>query len=118
MNEASILKRIMLACSKGRSRLFRNNVGQYQDKQGNWVRYGLGNPGGSDLIGWNQVIITPEHVGKTLAVFTALEVKTPRGILTFGQRRFLSMVHEAGGIADVVRSPEDAQIVISEGVDR
>lgn len=107
----------MLACSRGRSRLFRNNVGQYKDKAGNWIRYGVCNPGGADLIGWTRVTITPEHVGRTLAIFTALEVKGPRGKLTNEQKMFLDMVFMAGGIADMVRSAEDAEKILSKGVD-
>jgi len=113
MNETSILKRIMLKCSRGASRLFRNNVGQYKTDEGDWVRYGVCNPGGSDLIGWTQVLITPDHVGKTLAVFTALEVKAKRGKTTTNQLAFISMVKMAGGIADVVRSEDDAERVLT-----
>jgi len=112
VKEGSILKRVLLTCSRGNTRLFRNNVGQYQDKAGNWIRYGVCNPGGSDLIGWQQVLIKPEHIGRTLAVFTAIEVKALHGKLTAEQTLFLNMVELAGGISGMARSAEEAERIV------
>ena len=116
MLERSILKRILLRCSRGASRLFRNNVGTYQDKAGNWIRYGVGGPGASDLLGWRQVVITPDMVGTTIAQFTAIEVKQPGKQLTDLQVRFGRMVTAAGGIFGVAHSAEEAESII-KGVD-
>jgi len=116
MKETPILKRIMIRCSRDIARLFRNNVGQYRDKAGNWIRYGLGNPGGSDLIGWRQVIITPEHIGMTIAQFLAIEVKQPNKEATDDQAKFGRMIINAGGIFGVAHSPEEAEAII-RGVD-
>jgi len=113
MNESAILKHILLRCGRGTSRLWRNNVGAYRDKTGNWVRYGVCNPGGSDLIGWQQILITPDHVGQTFAVFAAIEVKTKTGRITFDQSRFLNIVKKAGGVAGVARSPEEAELLLT-----
>jgi len=63
--------------------LMRNNCGAAKDETGRVVRYGLGNISkkhqdriaSSDLIGITKVVITPEMVGQTLGVFTAVEVK-------------------------------------------
>lgn len=121
MNETSILKRILLRCSRGLSRLYRNNVGQLIDKAGNHVRYGLCNPGGSDLIGWRSITITPEHVGMTIAQFTALEVKNLTGKATPDQLRFGAIVAKAGGLFAVVRSADEAEKILSSpltGVDK
>lgn len=121
MNETSILKRILLRCSRGLSRLYRNNVGQLIDKAGNHVRYGLCNPGGSDLIGWRSLVIRPEHVGQVIAQFTALEVKTDTGKATPDQLRFGSIVSNAGGLFAVVRSADEAEKILSSpltGVDK
>jgi hypothetical protein len=71
------------------------------------VQFGL-TKGASDLIGFESVTITPEMVGHRVAVFTALEVKGPKGNVSPEQREFLKAVEDAGGIAAVVRSVEDA----------
>ena len=115
MKETPILKRIMLSCSTGTTRLFRNNVGQYEDKAGNWIRYGMYNPGGSDLIGWTQLTIRPEHVGRTVAVFTAIEVKGTqkrKNGLTKDQAVFGQMVTDAGGLFGMARSVEEAKNIL------
>jgi hypothetical protein len=113
VKEQPILKRILLACSRGRSRLWRNNVGQFQDARGNWIRYGIANPGGSDLIGWNSVTITPDMVGRRVAIFAALEVKSKTGRIRAEQQAFVDNVKKSGGIAGVVRSVEEAKSLLT-----
>ena len=71
------------------------------------IRMGLCT-GGSDLIGWTPVAITPEMVGSTVAVFTAIELKCGRTAVTEDQRNFLARVAEAGGISTVARGVGDA----------
>lgn len=93
--------------------MFRNNVGALEDKTGRVVRYGLCK-GSSDLIGWRTVEVTPDMVGKPVAVFVALEVKD-RGRLTAEQAQFLAVVQSAGGIAAEVRSVEDAERALNCG---
>ena len=92
--------------------LLRNNVGAMQDKTGRWVFYGLGStgqslPGTSDEICWTKTKITPEMVGTTVAVFTAIEVKRKGKKPTDAQARFVSAVVAAGGIAAVCYSVEE-----------
>ena len=116
MRESSILKRILLRCSRGTTRLWRNNVGQYRDHAGNWIRYGVKNPGGSDLIGWTQLIIKQEHIGRTVAVFTAVEVKRPGKDVLLVQQRFGDMVSDAGGLFGVAHSADEAEQIL-KGVD-
>jgi VRR-NUC domain len=107
-SEAAIQQQIRLALSKAGVVAFRNNVGQYTDpKTGRPIRYGLG-VGSSDLIGWTPITVTPDMVGKTLAVFTAVEVKTDRGRPTDAQLNFIEQVLKAGGLAGIARSPEQA----------
>lgn len=60
--------------------------------------------GGSDIIG-----ITP--TGK----FLAIEVKTEKGRPTKEQLRFIEAVRNAGGIAGIARSPEEALDLIRHG---
>lgn len=70
--------------------------------------------GSSDLIGWVETVITPEMVGKTVAVFLALEVKTAKGRATKEQKNFIENVQRAGGIAGIVRNIEDAVKLFNE----
>jgi AmiR/NasT family two-component response regulator len=76
------------------------------------VQFGVASPGGSDLIGYRQVVIGPEHVGRTMAVFTAVEVKSAVGRATAEQRAFIQHVKQAGGIAGVVRSVDEARVLL------
>ncbi len=101
--ETRYLKHALVRLSKHGYRLFRNNVGLTPaDPAGRRVRYGLCR-GSSDLVGWLPTTVTQDDVGRTLAVFAAVEVKTPEGLLSVTQRRFLAAVQAAGGVALVVR---------------
>jgi hypothetical protein len=71
--------------------------------------FDTGLPAGfSDLFGATPITITPDMVGQTLAVFTAIEVKAPAGRVSMRQERFLDAVSRVGGFAGVARSVEDA----------
>lgn len=59
--------------------------------------------GESDLIGWRELKITSEMVGRTVAQFVALELKTPNVKATAAQRNFVAQVRRAGGYAAIVR---------------
>lgn len=112
MGETELQQRIRLHYgTRSGLRLFRNNVGQCQAADGRVVRFGLCE-GSSDLIGFTSVEITPEMVGQRLAVFTAVEVKTPRGRISDAQQKFIDLVRSAGGRAGVARSVEDVQPII------
>ena len=124
MKELNIQKNIMLAVSKY-SRMFRNNVGTgwvgevsaTKDggkyiKDARPLKAGLCT-GSSDLIGWTTKIITPEMVGKKVAIFTALEIKTPTGKATKEQINFIIQVLDNGGIAGIARSGEDAVNIVN-----
>lgn len=78
------------------------------------VEFGL-TDGASDLIGLTQVIITPDMIGRTVALFTAGEVKRPKVTVPEHQQRFVDFVIAFGGIAGVVRSPEDALQLVGKG---
>jgi hypothetical protein len=104
MNETNLMNTILLA-NHG-CRLFRNNTGAIKDQTGRLVRFGLCK-GSSDLIGFKPVTITPEMVGRTVAIFTAIEVKTPGGKPTPEQLHFVKRVKDHGGIAGIARSVEE-----------
>lgn len=113
MSEADIQARIMLDIGALPGvRVFRNNVGAAMDRTGRLVRYGVGGNGGSDLLGWRSLVVTPADVGRALAIFTAIEVKDERGRLRPGQAAFLDAVRAAGGIAGIARSPDDARRLV------
>jgi hypothetical protein len=57
--------------------------------------------GWPDLCGWTSILITPDMVGKTVAVFTAEEVKAT-GRLNPRQRRFRDIILRMGGIFRVL----------------
>lgn len=70
------------------------------------VKFGLA-VGSPDLVGWKRVVITPEMVGKDVAVFVGIEGKTPRVRLTEDQENFLEQIARWGGYAAVARDGED-----------
>jgi len=111
VSEQEMQQRIRLECSRGPARLWRNNVGSLRDQRGQMVTYGLCR-GSSDLIGLRQVVIGPEHLGQTLAVFTAIEVKGARGRATPEQEAFIAAVQRLGGLAGIARSVEDANSIL------
>lgn len=112
-SESALLYRLLIHCSELGARLWRNNCGQLQDKRGRWIRYGVANPGGSDLIGYLPVTIRPEHVGQTLAVFVAIEGKSDTGTLRPEQRQFLKVVQGHGGLVCVARDESDADLLLA-----
>lgn len=75
--------------------LFRNNIG-LADVHGRKIRFGVGGPGGADLIGL--------YNGR----FVAVEIKTPRGKQTEEQQTFQRLVESKGGAYVVLRSVDDA----------
>ena len=109
--ETNIMHRVMLALSKAGAVVFRNNVGVAVAPNGGVVRYGLCN-GSSDIIGWKPVTITPDMVGKTVAVFVAVETKSARGRTSKEQDNFITRVREAGGITGVARDESEALSIL------
>ncbi len=81
-------------------------------RTGRYVTFGVGSPGGSDLIGYRRVTVTPEMVGREMPVFAAIEVKTAKGRATKDQLRFIEHIRNAGGIAGVARSVDEARLIL------
>lgn len=106
-------------------RLFRNNrglawMGKVVERYGSTVVIANARPvefgltdGASDLLGLTRVTVTPDMVGQTLAVFTAAEVKRPKVAVPDHQQKFIDFVNGFGGIAGVVRSPDDAVALVN-----
>lgn len=115
MSEAATIQEIRLALGRVPGlTLWRNNCGALLDRSGRLVRYGVANPGGSDLLGFRSVTVTPDMVGKTLAVFAGIEVKAANGKhpVTPEQQRFIANLTEAGGLAGVARNPAQARLIL------
>jgi len=73
------------------------------------VAAGLQADGSSDLVGFVPVTITQEMVGKRIAVFAAVEVKTLTGRVEPNQQNFVDFVKKSGGLSGVARSKEDGR---------
>ena len=110
MTETALVQRLLVRASALGMRLFRNNVGMLRDERGNRVRYGLA-VGSSDVIGRMPLTVAQEHVGRTIAVFVAVEAKVGRNVTTEAQGRFLAVVREAGGVAIVARQESDLDTI-------
>ena len=107
MKESNIQKLIQLAASENEILTFRNNIGSYITPEGYRVNYGVGGKGGSDLIGITPMTVTADMVGRTIGVFTAIEVKTHTGRVTPSQANFIQVVRNNSAIAGVCRSTDD-----------
>lgn len=68
---------------------------------------GLGD-GSPDLIGWRTIRITAEMVGKSVAVFTGIEVKVPGENPRPDQLHWQKVLRAAGAICGVAHSPQEA----------
>lgn len=103
MTESQLTPQILLAlCGTGEVLLERNNIGLAWMKNGAPVKFGVGNPGGSDFVG--------VYRGRALYV----EIKTPDGRQSPDQRRFQAKIERHGGIYRVLRSVEDARAFLAE----
>jgi len=82
-SESGTLSDIRLEASQHGCRLWRNNVGATYTQSGQFMRYGLANDSAAlniaiksaDLIGIRPVLITQQHLGKTIGQFLSREVK-------------------------------------------
>lgn len=126
MKETNIVREILTALTAAGARAFRQNTGMgwagearrvdrdtVVIKHARPLHAGLCK-GSSDIIGWTPVEITPEMVGRRLAVFTAIEVKRGGRTATRQQARFINAVNAAGGIAGIARGPADAEYLVGK----
>lgn len=118
--ESEVQQEIQIQAMHHKCTLMRNNSGACVDQTGRLIRYGLGHVSpkqqtkSSDLIGITQVLITQEMVGKTLGVFTAIEVKAEDwkhekklDAHEEKQNNFLQFVKSKGGIAGFANKVDD-----------
>lgn len=133
--EGKASDKIHLRASEWGCRLFRNNSGVLMDARGVPVRFGLGNISkkinkklkSSDLIGYIPVTVTPEMVGKKVAVFTAVEAKPegtvikevwPEHVREHGQQNFINLINNAGGLAGFATCSDDIDALLDAFVKR
>ncbi len=109
MTEAEISRRIQLAATQVRCRLFRNTVGTLPDGHGGMIRFGL-SVGSSDLIGF--------AMRGEVAIFLAVEVKSATGRVRPAQHAFLDAVRRAGGIGILARSVDDFLVQLMKWEDQ
>lgn len=104
VKETNVSHAWMLRLSPQGYSLWKNVRGVFRWlKSENKITVGIGPDGASDLIGFKSVIVTPDMVGKRVAIFTAIESKTDEGRLEKDQLDFLKAVEGYGGIAAVAR---------------
>ena len=113
MPESEVIKEILANLGPG-ERLFRANSGQGYTGKPVFMKNGVlkllgyrvfrAMPEGfPDLIGWKTITVTPEMVGKQIAVFWGKEVKTGKLQPTKAQRKFGEVLEKMGGIFEVFR---------------
>lgn len=139
MRESKVWKEMLLAAGKiagATVRIFRNNVGQAWT--GQTVRVTPSNAatirpqpgdilirhprplnaglmkGSGDGIGWSTITITPDMVGREVAVFTSAETKSSTGRVRPEQTTWHENVQNAGGISAIVRHPDDLRYAVEE----
>lgn len=110
--ETDVSNLIRYEASKKGCRLWRNNVGALQNKDGGWVRYGLANESknmngyikSSDLIGIKPIKIQETMVGMTIGQFLCREVKKRNWSYKGDEResaqlRWIELINGLGGDA-------------------
>jgi len=70
--------------------------------------------GSSDIIGFQSLKVTPEMIGRTLAVFMAIEAKTETGRVSKEQKNFIEMVKTFGGVSGAVKSESEALKLLND----
>ena len=134
--EGKASDKVRLRCSQWGSRLFRNNSGVLPDPNTQRpVRFGLGNESkklntefkSGDYVGITPLVITSEMVGKTIGVFTNIEVKSegfkektsyPPNQREHGQKNFINLVKLLGGLAGFASNEIDTDRLINEFIQR
>lgn len=124
MAESELYGQIMRALSRGEVRLFRQQAGVFWNGKivektatrlvllnPRAVRIGV--PGICDLGGLVSRVITPDDIGRRVAIYVGIEGKTGRGRNTPDQENFQLMVRGLGGRAGVARNIEDAARILS-----
>lgn len=120
-SEEAVQAECMILAARCGAALWRNNSGALKDETGRLVRFGLGNTStrinevwkSADLIGILPMLIGPEHVGKTVGRFWAVECKEPGWKFRESDKRakaqsnFIVNVNALGGQATFAQGTGD-----------
>jgi hypothetical protein len=136
MSEKAIVSRFLIEASRKGARMFRNNTGmgwigkaEFFKKQ-QFVKVLSGDvvirharalhaglcKGSADTIGWTPITITEEMLGRKLAIFTAVEMKDDKGIVSQEQIDFIKSIQNDGGLACIAWSVEDGVELLQANV--
>lgn len=100
---------------------YRNNRGCTKTSDGRFLRYGIPEPRGhekpedkkgGDRIGFDEIVITADMVGKKVAVFTSIEIKGFGDVLKEGQANWHNFVIQHGGKSEIWKEQADGSINI------
>lgn len=119
-SEGSVQARLQVAAPQQGNSLWRNNAGAATTDDNRHIRFGVGNISeklwdkwkSSDLIGITQITVGPRHLGSTLGVFTAVEVKKPgwkkpQNKREEAQMNFIANVNRMGGLGLFAQDVDD-----------
>lgn len=106
---------------------WRNNRGTAETKNGRFIRFGIPEPRGreidddmkgSDRIGFEQIVITADMIGKTLAVFKGIEIKGAGDRLKPGQIAWHNFLIDHGARSEIWIEKADGTIdIVKEKID-
>lgn len=124
MNE---IRAAISTATNGRVKTFRTNAGSFWQGEVVAMQDGLlvlrnprqieGLPEGfPDLLAIIPEIVTPDMVGKTVALAGFVEVKTENDRVSRRQEEFLAVMRACGARAGIARSPEDAVKIVTGGI--
>ena len=122
---------VKLRATEWGARLYKNNSGVAYTADSRPVFFGLGNEGKKDdddirtpdEVGYTVVTVTPEMVGKQIAVFTCFDAKKlgfvvkpnyAKGTREFGQQKFFDRVLRDNGIAGFASCAADVDRVYND----
>lgn len=102
--------------------VYRNNRGAVKTQNG-YIRFGIPEPPsgrkerdfelkGGDSLGFHEVIITPDMVGKTISIFTNVEIKAYGDRLKDGQINWHNFVLSHGGTSEIWAQQKNGEIEI------
>lgn len=136
-SEANVSNDAAITVSKNGGKSFRNNVGGAWTgrkvnrlpngspvpsgytllKDARWITFGLMN-GSADRVGWKTIVITADMVGKKIAQFLSLEMKTATGRARKEQITWHENVWRDGGLTGFCRNDEDViRVMNGEKID-
>lgn len=133
-SETAVMRELQIEASRLGARLFRQNTGMAWVGNARRIARSMtvkvdagdvvikaarpfhaGIAGMSDLGGWVPVVVAPEMVGSTLAVYAQVEVKDG-GRATAEQLRWIAAVKKAGGLAGIARNAADLRSILTSKV--